>query len=87
MKCIVCAAATQSGLFPWHAACPRCLYEAAALTPSINQSRAHALVDENHREDSLRALRDANFGAIVDKLHALAPASALTLLDVGSAHG
>ena len=87
MKCIVCAAATQSGLFPWHAACPHCLYEAAALSPSINQSQAHALVDEGHREDSLRALREANFETILDRLTALAPSSALTLLDVGSAHG
>ncbi len=87
MKCIVCAAATQSGLFPWHAACPHCLYEAAALSPSINQSQAHALVDEDHREDSLRALREANFDTILEKLQLLAPSSALTLLDVGSAHG
>ena len=71
----------------WHRFCPACRYESAALKPSINEERTHQLVNESDREISLKQLRSENFRAIVAHLDRLAPASAKTLLDVGSAHG
>ena len=87
MKCVVCAAETGIGLSDWHSSCAACNYEGADLTGTINQQTAHALVDEHDREIALRQLRMHNFDTIVQKLSRLAPSSANTLLDVGSAHG
>lgn len=83
MKCIVCDAALAAGLTSWHWTCRRCGYECSDFVPSINHAGVHAELDETRREDGLRALREANFRAIVQRLgqrHG-------RLLDVGCAHG
>ncbi len=87
MKCIVCATATQAGLFPWHATCPSCHYELADFAVTINQPQAHELVNEDDREAALKHLRADNFTTILGHIGRLASPTARTLLDVGSAHG
>lgn len=87
MNCVVCGSAMRAGLQPWHADCPSCGCENAALTPTINDERTHARVDERDREIALKALRQDNFAAILATIVELSEAGATRLLDVGSAHG
>jgi 2-polyprenyl-3-methyl-5-hydroxy-6-metoxy-1,4-benzoquinol methylase len=72
---------------PWHARCVSCAYESAAFRVAINEREADKAVDEAERELGLKALRLANFQAIVDLARRCAQPEARTLLDVGSAHG
>ena len=37
MVCIVCGNTQTAGLASWHATCPACRYESAALSVAINQ--------------------------------------------------
>ncbi|MYM37219.1 methyltransferase domain-containing protein [Duganella sp. FT94W] len=86
-NCIVCGNFTTRGLAPWHAICPVCRYESAALAPTINDAQAHERLNEADREAGLRAIRAENFRAIADAARAHARPGARTLLDVGCAHG
>lgn len=87
MVCIVCGAHQAPGLAPWHARCPSCAYESAALAGAINRRREAAAIDENARETGLKALRLQNFAEVVACARQFAPPGGRKLLDVGSAHG
>jgi SAM-dependent methyltransferase len=86
MACIVCGTSQAPGLAAWHATCPACDYESAALQGAINERRG-ATLNEEEREAGLKALRLENFKVIVDCAQRHAPPGAARLLDVGSAHG
>lgn len=86
MACIVCGSSKVAGLAGWHAVCPACSYESAALTGAINEHSGPE-VNEAEREAGLKALRLENFRTIVRYAKRHAPAKGRRLLDVGSAHG
>ena len=86
MACIVCGNPQMAGLAGWHATCPACSYESAALTPAIN-AHTGPEVNEAEREAGLKALRLENFKTIVHYAKKHARPDARRLLDVGSAHG
>lgn len=86
MTCIVCGNTQVAGLAGWHATCPACEYESAALSVAINAHSGPA-VDEAEREAGLKALRLENFRTIVAWARRHVGASRPRLLDVGSAHG
>ena len=86
MTCIVCGSTKTAGLAGWHATCPACDYESAALSIAINAHGGPA-VDEAEREAGLKALRLENFRTIVAWARRHVGASRPRLLDVGSAHG
>lgn len=86
MTCIVCGSTKTAGLAGWHATCPACDYESAALSIAINAHGGPA-VDEAEREAGLKALRLENFRTIVAWARQHVGASRPRLLDVGSAHG
>lgn len=87
MVCIVCGTGQAAGLAQWHATCPSCGYESAALQVAINRRPEAGGVDEEEREIGLKALRQENFREIVSLVRQHMPADARRLLDVGSAHG
>ena len=87
MLCVVCGTPTLQGLTEWHRTCPACGYESATLEPTINDTAAHAGVNEAEREAGLKAIRQENFRTIAGHAARLAAPAATTLLDVGSAHG
>lgn len=87
MVCIVCGTGQAAGLAQWHATCPSCGYESAALQVAINRRQEAGGVDEAEREIGLKALRQENFREIVGLVRQHMPAHARRLLDVGSAHG
>lgn len=87
MDCIVCGKRTMRGLADWHTACRACLYESAALAPTINHAQAHVELNEADRAAGLKAIRAENFRTIVADARAHAAPGARTLLDVGCAHG
>lgn len=80
----------KKGLAEWHFHCVACRYEGSALEPAI-QDRPDTLapdLDETEREQGLKALRQANFGALSRRLAALIqPKGRPRMLDVGCAHG
>lgn len=86
MACIVCGTTQVAGLAPWHATCPACRYESAALNVTINAHVGPA-VDEAEREAGLKALRLENFRTIVATARRHIQTGRPRLLDVGSAHG
>ena len=86
MACIVCGNTQVAGLAGWHATCPACHYESAALNVTINAHNGPA-VDEAEREAGLKALRLENFRTIVAWARRHVTAGRPRLLDVGSAHG
>ncbi|WP_020652502.1 class I SAM-dependent methyltransferase [Massilia niastensis] len=86
MACIVCGNTKVAGLEGWHATCPVCSYESAALTDAIN-AHTGPEVNEAEREAGLKALRLENFRVIVQYARKHAPPAGRRLLDVGSAHG
>ncbi|AWL04066.1 class I SAM-dependent methyltransferase [Massilia oculi] len=86
MTCIVCGNTQVAGLAGWHATCPACNYESAALSVAINAHSGPA-VDEAEREAGLKALRLENFRTIVAWARRHVGVSRPRLLDVGSAHG
>lgn len=81
MTCIVCGSTKIAGLAGWHASCPSCDYESAALSIAINAYSGPA-VDEAEREAGLKALRLENFRTIVAWARQHAGASRPRLLDV-----
>jgi SAM-dependent methyltransferase len=85
--CIVCGSQSRAGLSPWHAVCPSCGYESAALQGTINELQGHDQLNEEDREAGLKALRMENFRAIVQDASRFAAPDAKKMLDVGSAHG
>jgi 2-polyprenyl-3-methyl-5-hydroxy-6-metoxy-1,4-benzoquinol methylase len=87
MVCIVCGGAKVAGLAAWHARCPSCEYESAALEEAINDRQRHGQLNEEAREKGLKALRLENFRVIVRYASRFAAPGARKLLDVGSAHG
>ena len=87
MTCVVCGSPQAAGLAAWHAKCPVCSYESAALEVAINYEREADHVNEEERETGLKALRLENFKAIVAMAERHAPPGGRKLLDVGSAHG
>lgn len=87
MACIVCGNSQMAGLAAWHARCPACSYESAALQMAINDAQACEMVNEHERETALKALRLENFKVIVELAERFVPAGGRTLLDVGCAHG
>lgn len=86
MVCIVCGNTQTAGIASWHATCPACHYESAALSVAINRHTGPA-VNEVEREAGLKALRLENFRAIVQYAKRHVRPGARSLLDVGSAHG
>ena len=86
MECIVCGSRTAPGLADWHATCPACAYESAALQVAINGPTGER-VDEAERETGLKVLRLQNFRMIVEAAKRHARPGRCKLLDVGSAHG
>lgn len=86
MVCIVCGNTQTAGLASWHATCPACHYESAALSVAINQHTGRE-VNEAKREAGLKALRLENFRAIVQYAKRHVRPGGRSLLDVGSAHG
>lgn len=86
MVCIVCGNTQTAGLASWHATCPACHYESAALSVAINQHTGPE-VNEAEREAGLKALRLENFRAIVQYAKRHVRPGGRSLLDVGSAHG
>lgn len=86
MVCIVCGNTQTAGIASWHATCPACHYESAALSVAINRHTGPA-VNEAEREAGLKALRLENFRAIVQYAKRHVQPGARSLLDVGSAHG
>jgi 2-polyprenyl-3-methyl-5-hydroxy-6-metoxy-1,4-benzoquinol methylase len=86
MACIVCGSPTAPGLAEWHATCPTCAYESAALQVAINGPGGER-VDEAERETGLKSLRMQNFRMIVEAAKRHAGSGRRKLLDVGSAHG
>lgn len=86
MVCIVCGNTQAAGLAPWHATCPVCLYESAALSVAINKP-TDVQINEAEREAALKAIRLENFRAIVQYARRHVRQGRCSLLDVGSAHG
>ncbi|MCA1246984.1 bifunctional 2-polyprenyl-6-hydroxyphenol methylase/3-demethylubiquinol 3-O-methyltransferase UbiG [Massilia sp. MS-15] len=86
MVCIVCGNTQTAGIAAWHATCPACHYESAALSVAINKP-TDVEINEAEREAALKALRLENFRAIVQYARRHARPGARSLLDVGSAHG
>lgn len=86
MVCIVCGNTQTAGLASWHATCPACHYESAALSVAINK-HTEVEINEAEREAALKALRLENFRAIVQYARRHVRPGARSLLDVGSAHG
>lgn len=86
MLCIVCGNTQTAGLASWHASCPACHYESAALSVAINE-HTDVEIDEAGREAALKAIRLENFRAIVQYAKRHVRPGARKLLDVGSAHG
>lgn len=86
MVCIVCGNTQTAGLASWHATCPACRYESAALSVAINK-HTDVEIDEAEREAALKAIRLENFRAIVHYAKRHARPGSRSLLDVGSAHG
>ena len=86
-SCIVCGTVQRNGLAAWHASCPGCNYESAALQVAINAETEGEPVDEAAREVALKGLRQENFRVIHALARRYARAGARKLLDVGCAHG
>ncbi len=85
--CVCCGQALRAGLEEWHRVCTLCGYESAQFSPAINDARSHEKVDEAWRDAGLKALREANFNQLLDRIgRHITPAGA-RLLDVGAAHG
>ena len=84
--CPICEYRMSAGLVDWHQECSKCLYESASLKSAINDNNAHANIDENSRENSLRSLRMANFDSLLRAMEEGGIHSG-KLLDVGCAHG
>lgn len=85
--CVCCGQALRAGLEEWHWVCTVCGYEAAQLPPSINQAESHEKVDEAWRDTGLKALREANFTQLLDRIGRHIDPAGARLLDVGAAHG
>lgn len=75
------------GLLAWQAVCSSCGYEHSDLKSTINEKLAHALINEEDRERSLKSLRMDNFTVIVERASFLVAPGVSRLLDVGCAHG
>lgn len=86
MVCIVCGNTQTAGLASWHATCPACHYESAALSVAINKP-TEVQINEAEREAALKAIRLENFRAIVQYARRHVRPGRGSLLDVGSAHG
>lgn len=86
MVCIVCGSTQTAGLASWHATCPACHYESAALSVAINR-HTEVGINEAEREAALKAIRLENFPAIVQYAKRHVREGKRSLLDVGSAHG
>lgn len=87
VPCVCCGHALRAGLEEWHWVCTLCGYEAAQLAPAINEARSHEKVDEAQRDTGLKALREANFHQLLDRLGRHITPVGARLLDVGAAHG
>ena len=71
MTCIVCGNTKVAGLAGWHATCPACNYESAALSVAINAHSGPA-VDEAEREVRVLERRCVDVGdavAVAQHLH------------------
>lgn len=84
--CLVCESELSKGSLLWHYLCKYCGYEQANFQPTINAQDSHQLIDEQAREQGLKALRLSNFNLLLKKIKALKPCGG-RLLDVGCAHG
>lgn len=85
-SCPVCHTEMFVGYQPWHYYCGLCAYEKANLSPCINTSDAHELIDERARESGLRGLRIQNFLTLVAQIKSLRNSGG-RLLEIGCAHG
>lgn len=85
--CICCQSLVQEGLADWHFTCPRCAYEGAKLTPSINSENNPVRPDEIEREIGLKTIRRSNFSRIIALIDKYCTVGSPRLLDVGCAHG
>ena len=86
MVCVVCGNTQTAGLAFWHASCPVCHYESAALFVAINR-HTEVEINEAEREAALKAIRLESFRAIVQFARRHVRQGGRRLLDVGSAHG
>ncbi len=84
--CPTCSSLLQRGLQPWHSLCQACGYEHADLRHAINESAAHAELDESARARALIALRLRNFKELLKQITSYRTARG-KLLDVGCANG
>ena len=84
--CITCSSGLKSGMQPWHSWCQKCGYENADLHVAINETSAHAALDENVRAQALISLRLRNFKELLKQI-SLYRANGGKLLDVGCANG
>ena len=84
--CITCSSGLKSGMQPWHSWCQTCGYEHANLHVAINETSAHAALEENVRAQALISLRLRNFKELLKQI-SLYRANGGKLLDVGCANG
>jgi 2-polyprenyl-3-methyl-5-hydroxy-6-metoxy-1,4-benzoquinol methylase len=87
IECQCCHAPLRTGLADWHFVCPACAYEAADLTPSINDEANPVKPDEVEREIGLKVVRQRNFARIIAHIRQFCDLETPRLLDVGCAHG
>jgi SAM-dependent methyltransferase len=76
----------ERGLQPWHSWCQTCGYEHADLRLAINETAAHAELDESARARALIALRLRNFKELLKQISIYKTVGG-KLLDVGCANG
>ena len=84
--CICCDSIMAVGLRDWHLVCPTCHYEKATLTPTINDTKHAAALDETARATGLMGVRQLNFQKLIQQILRYTPPGS-KLLDVGCAHG
>lgn len=85
-NCPICHTQLSQGIRDWHWVCKACGYEMATLEPAINQTDAHAHIDEQFRAQGLKTLRSKNFSKLLDVIINSSKQTGC-LLDVGCAHG
>lgn len=86
-SCPVCAARLHPGLDVWHLVCPACSYEAATLTPNINNAQVHSALDEKKRAFALKPIRQRNFQHLLGVLQDAGLPVGARVLEVGSGYG
>lgn len=84
--CPVCAEPMAQRGPDWRRVCPACRMETSTLAPRLDARPMAEMFDWRQREGALKALRLANFAALLDHLGQIRPPPA-RLLDIGCAEG